>query len=46
MGHLKEIVDNSDAELKRTGGARDALAKRQEGLRGELHELIAQLRKA
>lgn len=46
MAHLEEAVKTSDGELKKLGGSRDALAKRQEGLRGELNELIASLRRA
>lgn len=45
MGHLEEALKASDAELKKLGASRDALAKRQEGLRTELTELISSLRR-
>lgn len=45
MGHLEEALKGSDAELKKLNASRDALAKRQEGLRAELTELITSLRR-
>ena len=45
MGHLEESVKASDAELKKMAASREALAKSQESLRGELNELITSLRR-
>ncbi|KAI7843153.1 hypothetical protein COHA_003324 [Chlorella ohadii] len=45
MSHLEEAVKGSDSELKKLNSSREALAKRQDGLRGELNELISQLRR-
>lgn len=45
MGHLEEAVRGSDGELKQLTASREALAKRQEGLRGDLNELISSLRR-
>lgn len=46
MAHLEAALKGSDAELKKLGTSRDALAKRQEGLKAELTELITSLRRA
>ncbi|PSC70188.1 prefoldin subunit 1 [Micractinium conductrix] len=46
MGHLEEAVKGADGELKKLTANREVVAKAAEGLRGELTELIGQLRRA
>lgn len=45
MEHLEEAVKGSDGELKKLSASREAVAKSADGLRGELNELIASLRR-
>ena len=45
MKHVEEVVKASDTDLKRLGTSREALAKTQEGLKKEITELLASLRR-
>jgi hypothetical protein len=44
MEHLEEAMRNTDADLKRITATRDAVAKAQAELQGELQELMKTMR--
>lgn len=45
MAQLEEMVNGSDAELKKLGSNREVLVKATESLRSELTEIITSLRR-
>ena len=45
MQRLETTVKSNDADLKRLGSQKESLAKAQEGLRKEINELLATLRR-